>query len=116
MVTLSKTLAGYHLLMIIASVDGNVVKEEEKVIRKYVKLNYSFLSNLDEETAMLSNLPQELYFNHFCKVAIDFYGQSTLKERMDLIHFVMKVILADKNVSVQENRYLNELYNLWDLA
>jgi uncharacterized tellurite resistance protein B-like protein len=116
MITLSKTLAGYHILMIIASVDGNVSKDEEKIIRKYIRLNYSFLSNLDEETLMLQNLPQELYYNHFCKVAVDFYSQSNAKERMDLINFIMKIILADNLVSAQENKYLNELYNLWDLA
>jgi uncharacterized tellurite resistance protein B-like protein len=65
---------------------------------------------------MLQNLPQELYYNHFCKVAVDFYSQTSTKERMDLINFVMKIILADKEVSVQENKYLNELYNIWDLA
>jgi uncharacterized tellurite resistance protein B-like protein len=116
MVTLNKTLAGYHLLMIIASIDGNVSKEEEKIIKKYIRLNYSFLSNLEEETKMLESLPQELYYNHFCKVAVDFFGQSNPKERMDLIHFIMKIIIVDKKVTVQENKYLNELYNLWDLA
>jgi uncharacterized tellurite resistance protein B-like protein len=116
MITFNKTLSGYHLLMIMASVDGTVSNEEEKIIRKYVKLNYSFLSNLEEETQLLANLPEELYFNHFCKSAIDFYGQSTPKERMKLLEFVMKIILADKKVSNEENKYLNELYNLWDLA
>jgi uncharacterized tellurite resistance protein B-like protein len=116
MVTFSKTLAGYHLLLIMASVDGSLSKEEEKVIRKYVKMNYSFLSNLDEETLMLNNLPQELYYNHFCKASIDFYGQTNLKERIDFLDFVMKIILADKKVTNEENKYLNELYNLWDLA
>jgi len=116
MVTFNKTLAGYHMLMILAHVDGEVNKEEEKVIRKYVKLNYSFLSNLDEETNLLNSLPEELFYNHFCKAAIDFYSQTSEKERNYFLDFVMKVILADRTVTNEENIYLNELYNLWDLA
>ena len=113
--TFTKTLAGLHLLMIIAESDGLVSLEEEKIIKKYIKTNYSFLSDLKSESEMLLNLPKELYMQHFTKAAIDFFSQSNEKERLEFINFVFKLIKADNQISREENKFLNELYNLWGL-
>lgn len=113
--TFTKSLSGYHMLMIIAGIDGNVSQEEEKVIRQYVKINFAFLSNLEEETAMLKNLPVEFYMPHFTKAATDFYSQSNDRERLDFIAFLFKLVKADKKISKEENIYINELYNIWGL-
>jgi len=113
--TFTKSLAGLHLLMIIAESDGLVSVEEEKIIKKYIKTNYSFLSDLTSESAMLLNLPKELYLQHFTKAATDFFAQSTEKERLEFINFMFKLIKADNQISREENRFLNELYNLWGL-
>ena len=113
--TFTKTLAGLHLLMIIAESDGLVSSEEEKIIKKYIKTNYSFLSNLESEMQVLRNLPKELYLPHFTKSASDFFSQSNEKERLEFINFVFKLIKADKQISREENKFLNELYNLWGL-
>lgn len=59
--------------MIIAESDGLVSSEEEKIIKKYIKTNYSFLSNLESEMQVLRNLPKELYLPHFTKSASDFF-------------------------------------------
>jgi uncharacterized tellurite resistance protein B-like protein len=113
--TFTKTLAGFHLLMIIAESDGMVSVEEEKIIKKYIKTNYAFLSDLKAESEVLLNLPKELYLQHFTKAATDFFSQSTEKERLEFINFVFKLIKADKQISREENKFLNELYNLWGL-
>jgi uncharacterized tellurite resistance protein B-like protein len=113
--TFTKTLAGLHLLMIIAESDGLVSAEEEKVIKKYIKTNYSFLSDLKSESEMLLNLPKDLYLPHFTKAAVDFFAQSTEKERLELINSIFKLIKADKQISREENKFLNELYNIWGL-
>lgn len=113
--TFTKTLAGFHILMIIAESDGKVSIEEERVIKKYIKLNFAFLSDLKSESEMLNNLPKELYLHHFTKAATDFYSQSNEKERLDFINSVFKLIKADNVITREENKYLNELYNIWGL-
>jgi uncharacterized tellurite resistance protein B-like protein len=113
--TFNKSLAGYHILMILAELDGKVSEKQLKVITEYTKLNFDFLTNLNQETILLNNLPKALYKEHFYKVATDFYVQSNHEERVKFLDFVMKVILSDKLVSKKENYFLNELFNLWDL-
>jgi uncharacterized tellurite resistance protein B-like protein len=111
---LEKSIAGYHILMILSGVDGDFAASEQKVIEKYIKANFSPADNLDDETAYLKSLHQEKYMDCFLKAANDFYWNTEEQERNDFLNFAFKLIKADDKITKEENQYINELYNSWD--
>lgn len=111
-----KSIAGYHMLVILSEVDGYFDLAEKKLISKYIKDNNTNLINLEVQNRILNSLPKDLYMEHFEKVANDFYWQSTPEERNGFIDFAFKLVKADKNISKEENKYIDALYNIWDLA
>jgi hypothetical protein len=111
-----KSIAGYHMLVILSEVDGYFDATEKKVVADYVKKNLPKIVNLEVENRVLNSLPSELFREHFEKVANDFYWQSTEAERNSFINFAFKLIKADHNISNEENIYINLLYDIWDLS
>ena len=111
-----KSIAGYHMLVILSQVDGYFDAAEKKVVAQYIKDNHPSLVNLEVQNRILSTLPKELYMEHFEKVANDFYWQSTLEERNHFVNFAFKLIKADHKISKEENIYIDALYTVWDLA
>jgi uncharacterized tellurite resistance protein B-like protein len=114
MVKMNKVMAGYHLLMILSQVDGDFDASEGKVIINYLKETFPFRVNLDGEMDILSGLSQEDYFSHFTTAMNDFYEDSTSKERIHFLEFAVKMVKADKKITVEENKYLKELFFAWD--
>ena len=112
---IDKAIAGYHILVILSEVDGYFDATEKKVVSQYIKENHRSLVNLEVQNRILSTLPRELYMEHFEKVANDFYWQSSIEERNKLINCAFKLIKADNRISKEENKYIDTLYNLWDL-
>jgi hypothetical protein len=110
---MNKSVAGYHLLMILSAVDDHHTFAEDKVIAEYLAENFPIPVSLDKETDTLAKLPKENYMIHFQKAMADFYEDSTEKERMELIDFAFKVTKATKPITPEENIFLNELYNEW---
>jgi len=110
---LNKTVAGYHLLMILSAVDFRVSSEEDKVIRDYLVQEFPFRVNLDREMAIISNLRPEEWEGHFLKMMDDFYDDATEEERNKLICFAVKLTKADNVITKEENRYLNLLFENW---
>ena len=111
-----KSVAGYHMLVILSEVDGYFDAAEKKIVQEYARKNLPKVINLEVENRVLSTLPKSLYREHFEKVANDFYWQSTLQERNNFINFAFKLIKADKAISNEENTYINLLYDIWDLS
>lgn len=110
---LNKTVAGYHLLMILSAVDFRVGSEEDKVIRDYLVQEFPFRVNLDREMAIISNLKPEEWEGHFLKMMDDFYDDATEDERNRLLQFAVELTKADNVITVEENRYLNLLFESW---
>ena len=110
---LNKTIAGYHLLMILSAVDFRVGADEDKVIRDYLVQEFPFRVNLDREMAIISNLKQEEWEGHFLKMMDDFYDDATEEERNKLIRFAIKLSKADNVITQEENRFLNLLFENW---
>lgn len=110
---MNKSVAGYHLLMILSAVDEKHTVAEDKVIANYLAENFPIPVSLDRETERLAALPKEDYMIHFQKCMADFYEDSTEQERLELIDFAFKVTKATKPITPEENLYLNELYNEW---
>lgn len=110
---LNKTIAGYHLLMILSAVDFRISAEEDKVIREYLVQEFPFRVNLDKEMAVISNLKPDEWEAHFLKMMDDFYDDATDEERHKLISFAMELTKADNVITKEENQYLNLLFQNW---
>lgn len=110
----NKTIAGYHLLMILSAVDFRFNVQEDHVIREYLVQEFPFHVNLDKEMEKISNLRHDEWESHFLKYMDDFYDDSTSEERNDLLQFAIQLSKADNVITVEENKYLQLLFDHWD--
>ncbi len=110
----SKTVAGYHMLMILSAVDGQTNLAELKIIRKYMSEHFNDDIDFDAETEIVRNIKPEDYPIHFNNAMNSFYLDSNVKDRNHFIDFAVKLVIADKDVSHKENLFLNELFNAWE--
>ncbi len=113
---LNKTIAGYHLLMILSAVDFRVSWAEDKVIRDYLVLEFPFQVNLDKQMEVISRLKPDEWEGHFLKVMDDFYDDATDDERKKLLRYALAIASADEVVTKEENHYLNLLFEQWEPA
>lgn len=111
---MNKTMAGYHLLMILSAVDFRFNVEEDVVIRDYLVHEFPIHVSLDKEMAIISNLKPNEWESHFLKAIDDFYDDSTHEERMKLIDFAIQICKADNVITKSENHFLNLLFDAWD--
>jgi hypothetical protein len=110
---LNKTIAGYHLLMILSAVDFQINAAKDMFIRDYLVQEFPFRVNLDREMAIISNLKPEEWEKHFLKMMDDFYDDSTEEERTSLLRFALKITSADNIITKEENHFLNLLFEAW---
>lgn len=113
---MNKTIAGYHLLMILSAVDFRISPEEDKVIRDYLVTEFPFRVNLDREMAVISNLKPDEWEQHYMKALEDFYDDATEAERNKLLKFAIELTKADNVITKEENHYLNLLFDHWGVA
>lgn len=111
----NKTIAGYHLLMILSAVDYRFQAEEDIIIRDFLVEEFPFQVNLDREMEIISALVPDEWEGHFLKYMDDFYDDSTQEERMQFLQFAIDLTKADKVITVEENYYLQLLFDHWDL-
>ena len=111
----NKSIAGYHLLMILSSVDGEFAPEEGLKVQEYLAEEFPFKMNLDNELDVIATLQPEEWKDHFEFHARCFLDDSTEKERKDFAKFAKSLIKADDNVSEEEHRFYLLLKNLWKL-
>lgn len=110
---MNKTIAGYHLLMILSAVDFRINAQEDEVIRTYLVEEFPFHVNLDREMEIISNLRSDEWEKHFIKAMDDFYDDATEEERTSLLRFALELSRADNVITKEENRYLNLLFENW---
>lgn len=111
---MSRSVAGYHMLMILSAVDGSFNGKEDKVIRQFMEENLGQLPDLESEMEIISAMKNEDYAIHFNKAMNDFYMDSTLDQRNHFLDMATRLVAADKQISKRENLFLNELYNAWE--
>lgn len=111
----NKVIAGYHMLMLISVVDNEFSPEEGELMVDYLTDSFPFDVTLDNELEVLSGLPHDEYYSHFIKCMNDFYSDSNEKERNDFLNKAVRMVMADKKITVEENKFLTELYNAWDI-
>ena len=112
--SMSRAVAGYHMLMILSAVDGKFSGMEEKVIREYMDENYGGLVDLDQEMLVIRAVAREDYPIHFNNAMNDFYVHSSKNERNHFLDMATRLVAADKKISPKENLFLNELFNAWE--
>jgi hypothetical protein len=110
---MNKTIAGYHLLMILSAVDFRVGAKEDNVIREYLVEEFPFRVNLDKEMEKISRLRPDEWEAHFVKAMDDFYDDATPEERNSLLDFAVQLAAADNVVTKEENYYLNLMFRAW---
>jgi uncharacterized tellurite resistance protein B-like protein len=113
---MNKTIAGYHLLMILSAVDFRISGDEDKVIRQYLVEEFPFHVNLDKQMEVISRLRPEEWESHYTKVMEDFYDDATEVERKNLIRFALKIAKADNVITKEENHFLNLLFEQWEMV
>lgn len=109
----NKTIAGYHLLMILSAVDHKFIAKEDEVIREYLIQEFPVTVDLDKEMEIISSLGQEDWERHFRKMMDDFYDDATDAERNNLLQFAIDLTKADNVITKEENYYLNMLFDAW---
>ncbi|MCA6065549.1 TerB family tellurite resistance protein [Chryseobacterium sp. RG1] len=111
----NKPIAGYHLLMILSSVDGEFAPEEGLLIQQYLADEFPFRMNLDNELETLALLKPEEWKDHFEFHARCFQDDSTEDEREKFVQFAKSLIKADHVVTDAEHTYYKLLKNLWNI-
>ena len=61
---MNKTMAGYHILMILSAVDFRFSPHEDIVIRDYLVQEFPFHVSLDREMLIISNLKPDEWELH----------------------------------------------------
>lgn len=110
---MNKVEAGFHLLMVLSLADGKMQQAESDVIMDFLDDHFKGDIDLIKEQAFLRALPEEEREKHFLETAEHFYGISTDDERHTITRFAMQVAMADDDMEVRENQYINALYDCW---
>ena len=111
----NKSIAGYHLLMILSSVDGEFAPAEGLKVQEYLAEEFPFKINLDNELDVIATLQPEDWKDHFEFHARCFYDDSIEEERKNFADFAKSLIKADEKVSEDEHRFYKLLKNIWNL-
>ncbi len=114
----NKTTAGYHLLMLLSVIDEELHPNEDMVIREFLVEEYPppIPINLDAEMEILSTLLPAEYEQHFDRMQLDFYNDSTHEERVRLLDFAIGLIKADGKLHQMENAFLRKLLVGWKMV
>ncbi len=111
----NKPIAGYHLLMILSSVDGEFAPEEGMKVQEYLAEEFPFKINLDNELETIALLQPEQWKDHFEFHARCFQDDSTEEERKKFVKFAKSLIKADDEVSDREHQFYTLLKNIWKM-
>ena len=111
----NKDIAGYLILSILASADGDFDPREGTVIVDYINQNFPLGGNFIEAIDIISTTKEEDYPLLLQQCAEDFYADSTEKERLDFMDFALKLVRADDDVSSDESWMISKLYQFWDI-
>ena len=111
----NKSIAGYHLLMILSSVDGEFAPAEGLKVQEYLAEEFPFKMNLDNELDVIATLQPEDWKDHFEFHARCFSDDSVEDERKSFVEFAKSLIKADDKVSEDEHRFYKLLKNIWNL-
>jgi hypothetical protein len=110
---MNKTIAGYHLLMVLSTVDYRFNVHEDLVIKDFLVKEFPFDLNLDKQMETISALTPLDWKSHFHKCLTDFEDDATDTEKKVFMRFAINLVKADKVVTIEENEYVVALYDKW---
>ena len=111
----NKSIAGFHLLMILSAVDYKFHANEEKVIREYLEEEFPLPINFDDEIDQIASLKPEQWKEQFEFQAQCFYDDSIEKEREEFKKFAKKLIKANNVVSDEEHDFYSMMKSIWKM-
>lgn len=111
----NKSIAGYHLLMILSAVDYEFAPQEGLKIQEYLAEEFPFRMNLDNELDIIATLNPEDWKDHFEFHARCFYDDSTEEERQNFVAFTKTLIKADNEVSDREHQFYKLMKHIWKM-
>lgn len=111
----NKSIAGYHLLMILSSVDYRFSPKEGLKIQEYLSEEFPFKVNLNNELEVIATLQPEAWKDHFEFHAHCFYDDSTEEERIKFVNFAKALIKADEAVSEREHQFYKLMKTIWKM-
>lgn len=111
---LNKSLAGYHMLMILSAVDGRFNGNQDSVILEYIAEEKLASSHLDQHLDFLSSLPREDYSRHFNEAMNVYYMNSSAEERNLFLDKAVRLVMADQLLTPRENMFVDALFNTWE--
>jgi hypothetical protein len=110
---LNKSIAGYHILMILSAVDFKFNVQEDLVIKDWLSDEFPFDVNLDVQMEAISGLAATEWPKHFEQCMQDYADDATESERHDLLMFAVDLVRADRDVTAAENKYVDMLFDAW---
>lgn len=111
----NKSIAGYHLLMILSAVDRKFSPVEGLKIQQYLADEFPFRINLDNELEIIATLQPDSWKDHFEFYARSFYEDSTPEERQKFIVFAKTLIKADEEVTEREHQFYTLMKTIWKM-
>jgi hypothetical protein len=104
---MNKTISGYHILMILSAVDFRFHIKEDLVIRDWLANEFPFKVNLDKEMEIISGLHHSQWDEHFIKCLDHYYLDANFQERIDILFFSKKLVLADELLFKSEHLFVD---------
>lgn len=109
----NKIIAGFHLLNMIATAEGELDGQSDSVIREYLSLESMIRLNLDDELDQIITLEKDKAQEHFVQKAMDFYDDSSKEEREEFKLFAKDLIRADDEITKEENSLYRLMLRTW---
>lgn len=109
----NKIIAGFHLLNMIATAEGELDGQTDSVIREYLSVESMIRLNLDDELEQIISLEKDKFESHFVLKALDFYDDSSKEEREEFKLFAKDLIRADDEISKKENSLYRLMLQTW---
>lgn len=79
---MNKTIAGYHLLMILSAVDYRFHINEEQIIREWLFQEFPFHVNLYKQMEIISRLKHDEWESHFERCLDEFFMMMQQKKNV----------------------------------
>jgi hypothetical protein len=110
---LNKSMAGYHILMILSAVDFRFHIKEELVIKEWIEQEFVLPINFDNELSIISALLPEQWQAHYTQCLHDYWDETSYNEKAAIVNFAEKLILADEILHKAENEFYKLLIRIW---
>lgn len=109
----NKIIAGFHLLNMIATAEGQLDGRTDSVIREYLSVESMIRLDLDDELEQIIGLKKDKIEAHFIQKSLDFYDDSSPNEREEFKLFAQDLIRADEEISKVENSLYRLMLQTW---